>query len=96
MEYQHTRIFAWSVEEKRAIVRRIQDPERSVSVVARCNNLNPNHLLHRRKLCKDDRVSAVSASEAVVPASELADSLNQFCALQRMLDKKAMEAAALK
>lgn len=45
---------------------------------------------------QDGSLSAVSAGEAVVPASELADALKQIRELQRMLDKKTMEAEILK
>lgn len=41
-------------------------------------------------------MSAVSAGEAVVPASELTDALKQIRELQRMLGKKTMEAEVLK
>ncbi|MBT1080480.1 hypothetical protein KJ045_16210 [Pseudomonas aeruginosa] len=41
-------------------------------------------------------MSAVSAGEAVVPASELSDALRQIRELQRMLGKKTMEAEVLK
>lgn len=74
----------------------------SVSVVARRNginpnpNPNPNQLFHWRKLNQDGSLSAVSAGEAVVPASELADALKQIRELQRMLGKKTMEAEILK
>ena len=40
--------------------------------------------------------TAVSAGEAVVPASELSDALKQIRELQRMLGKETMEAEILK
>ncbi|GGM32998.1 hypothetical protein GCM10009425_49350 [Pseudomonas asuensis] len=49
-----------------------------------------------RKLYQDGSLSAVSAGEAVVPASELNDALKQIRKLQRILSKKAMEAEVLK
>ncbi|HBO5114250.1 hypothetical protein I5K46_24590 [Pseudomonas aeruginosa] len=45
---------------------------------------------------KDGSPSAVSAGEAVVPASELADALKQIRKLRRILGKKTMEAEILK
>lgn len=65
-------------------------------MVARCNGINPNQLFHWRKLYQDGSLSAVSAGEAVVSASELADAPKQIRELQRMLGKKTMEAEILK
>lgn len=59
---------------------------------ARRYGINPNQLFHWRKLYQDGSLSAVSAGEAVVPASELADAMKQIRELQRMLGKKTMEA----
>lgn len=79
------------------MVRESLEPGHSVSVVARRNGINPNQLFHRRKLYQDGgSLSAVSAGEAVVPASELADTMRQIRDLQRMLGKKTMEAEVLK
>ncbi|PNF76404.1 IS3 family transposase [Stutzerimonas degradans] len=86
----------WSVEEKLAMVRESLEPGHSVSVVARRNGINPNQLFHWRKLYQDGSLSAVSAGEALVPASELADAMKQIRELQRMLGKKTMEAEVLK
>ena len=86
----------WNVEEKLAMVRESLEPRQSVSVVARRNGINPNQLFHWRKLYQDGSRSAVSAGEAVVSASELADALKQIRELQRMLGKKTMEAEILK
>lgn len=86
----------WSVEEKLSMVRESLEPGNSVSVVARRNGINPNQLFQWRKLYQDGSLSAVSAGEAVVPASELADALKQIRDLQRMLGKKTMEAEILK
>ncbi|MDP9651880.1 transposase [Paraburkholderia caledonica] len=52
---------------------------------------NPNQLFQWRKLHQDGRLSAVSAGEEVVPASELSDALKQIKELQRLLGKKTME-----
>jgi transposase len=48
-------------------------------------------LFHWRKLYQDGSLSAVSAGEEVVPASELGDVLEQIKELQRLLGKNAME-----
>ncbi|WP_175166533.1 IS3 family transposase, partial [Paraburkholderia fynbosensis] len=66
-------------------------PGKSVSMVARQHGVNPNQLFHWRKLYQDGSLSAVSAGEQVVPASELSDALKQIRELQRLLGKKTME-----
>lgn len=85
----------WSVEEKLTKVRESREPGHSVSVVARRHGINPNQLFHWRKLYQNDSLSVVSAGEAVVPASDLADAMKQIREL-RMLGKKTMEAEVLK
>lgn len=86
----------WSSEEKLAMVRESFEPGQTVSLVARRHGINPNQLFHWRKLHQDGGLSAVSAGEAVVPASELADAMKQIRELQRLLGKKTMEAEILK
>lgn len=86
----------WSVEEKLVMVRASFEPGHSVSLVARQHGINPNQLFHWRKLYQDGSLSAVSAGEAVVPASELAEAAKQIRELQRLLGKKAMEVEILK
>ncbi|WP_343177341.1 IS3 family transposase [Pseudomonas sp. 4810-S13] len=86
----------WSTDQKLAMVRESLEPGQSVSVVARRNGINANQLFLWRKLYQDGSLSAVSADEAVVPASELTDALKQIRELQRMLGKKTMEAEILK
>ncbi|WP_406643503.1 IS3 family transposase [Pseudomonas californiensis] len=86
----------WSPEQKLVMVRESLEPGQSVSVVARRNGINANQLFLWRKLYQDGSLSAVSAGEAVVPASELSDALKQIRELQRMLGKKTMEAEILK
>ncbi|WP_233423347.1 IS3 family transposase [Chromobacterium haemolyticum] len=78
----------WSVEEKLAMVRESFEPGQTMSLVARRHGINPNQLFHWRKLHQDGSLSAVSAGEAVVPASELAEALKQIRELQRLLGKK--------
>nr|WP_230376279.1 IS3 family transposase [Pseudomonas fulva] len=86
----------WSTDQKLDMVRESLEPGQSVSVVARRNGINANQLFLWRKLYQDGSLSAVSAGEAVVPASELNDALKQIRELQRMLGKKTMEAEVLK
>ena len=86
----------WSAEEKLAMVRESFEPGKTVSMVARQHGVNPNQLFHWRKLHQDGGLSAVSAGEEVVPASELSDALKQIKELQRMLGKKTMEVETLR
>ncbi|MGF6383777.1 transposase-like protein [Paraburkholderia atlantica] len=58
--------------------------------------MNPNQLFHWRKLYQDGSLSAVSAGEEVVPASELANALKQIPELQRLLGKKTVEVEILR
>ncbi len=81
----------WSVEEKVSMVRETFEPGKTVSMVACLYGVNPNQLFHWRKLYQDGSLSAVSAGEEVVPASELSDALKQIRELQRLLGKKTME-----
>lgn len=81
----------WSADEKLAMVRESFEPGKTVSMVARQHGVNPNQLFHWRKLFQDGSLSAVSAGEEVVPASELSDALKQIKELQRLLGKKTME-----
>ncbi|HIH0034250.1 TPA: IS3 family transposase [Staphylococcus aureus] len=85
----------WSPEQKLAMVRESLQPGQSVSVVARQNGVNANQLFQWRKLYQNGSLSAVSAGESVVPASELADALKQIRELQRMLGKKTMQVEIL-
>jgi transposase len=86
----------WSAEEKLAMVRQSFEPGKTVSMVARQHGVNANQLFHWRKLYQDGSLSAVSAGEEVVPASELGDALKQIKELQRLLGKKTMEVEILR
>lgn len=81
----------WSTDEKLGMVRETFEPGKTVSMVARLHGINPNQLFQWRKLHQDGSLSAVSAGEEVVPASELSDALKQIKELQRLLGKKTME-----
>ena len=62
----------WSPAEKAALVRRTYEPGMSVSLVARQEGVAASLLFQWRKLDRQGALTAVSAGEAVVPASELA------------------------
>lgn len=86
----------WSPQEKAALVRQTYEPGMSVSLVARQNGVAASLLFNWRKLDREGALTAVSAGESVVPASELASTRAQIAQLQRMLGKKTMEAEILK
>jgi len=86
----------WSAEEKAALVRETYEPGMSVSLVARNHGVGASQLFNWRKLEREGALTAVTAGESVVPASELAAARAQIAQLQRMLGKKTMEAEILK
>ena len=59
------------VTEKAALVRQTYEPNRSVSLMAREHGVGASQLFNRRKLDRKGALTAVSAGESVVPASEL-------------------------
>ena len=86
----------WSAEEKAALVRETYEPGMNVSLVARKHGVGASQLFNWRKLEREGALTAVTAGESVVPASELAAARAQIAQLQRMLGKKTMEAEILK
>lgn len=86
----------WSIEEKSALVRRTYEPGMSVSLVARESGVSAGLLFQWRKLDREGALVAVSAGEAVVPASELAAARAEIAKLQRVLGKKTLENEILK
>ena len=86
----------WSAAEKATLVRQTYEPGMSVSLVARQHGVAASQLFNWRKLEREGALTAVSAGESVVPASELASARAQIAQLQRLLGKKTMEAEILK
>ena len=86
----------WSLSEKSALVRRTYEPGMSVSLVARNEGVSASLLFQWRKLERHGALTAVSAGEAVVPASELAAARAEIVKLQRVLGKKTLENEILK
>ncbi|AET94996.1 transposase IS3/IS911 family protein (plasmid) [Burkholderia sp. YI23] len=82
-----------SVEEK---LRETFEPGATVSGVARRHQVNANQVFGWRKLYQDGSLSAVTAGEQVVPASDLAEAMKQIRELQRLLGKKTMEVEILR
>ena len=81
----------WSLAEKSALVRRTYEAGMSVSLVARREGVAASLLFQWRKLERQGALMAVSAGEAVVPASELAAARAEIAKLQRVLGKKTLE-----
>ena len=86
----------WSVQEKAALVRRTYEPGMSVSLVARQEGVSASLLFQWRQLEREGALTAVSAGESVVPASELAAARAEIAKLQRILGKKTLENEILK
>ena len=86
----------WSPAEKQTLVRRTYEPGMSVSLVAREEGVAASLLFQWRKLERQGALTAVSAGEAVVPASELAAARAEIAKLQRVLGKKTLENEILK
>ena len=81
----------WSAAQKQVLVRRTYEPGMSVSLVARQEGVSASLLFQWRKLERQGALAAVSAGEAVVPASELAAARAEIAKLQRILGKKTLE-----
>lgn len=86
----------WSPSEKAALVRRTYEPGMTVSLVARQEGVAASLLFQWRKLDRQGALTAVSAGEAVVPASKLAAARAEIAKLQRVLGKKTLENEILK
>ena len=86
----------WSLAEKAQLVRRTYEPGMSVSLLARQEGVAASLLFKWRKLERQGALTAVSAGEAVVPASELAAARAEIAKLQRVLGKKTLENEILK
>ena len=86
----------WSPAEKAELVRQTYEPGMSVSLVARQHGVAACQLFNWRKLEREGALTADSAGESVVPASDLAAARAQIAQLQRLLGKKTMENEILK
>ena len=86
----------WSVAEKMRIVQECEQPGMSVSYVARKHDIAPNMLFRWRKLMREGGLSAISANERVIGASEVRRLNTRIRELERLLGKKTMEVEILK
>ena len=81
----------WTTEEKVRIVEETYLPGNTVSLVARRHGIAANQLFTWRRLMAQGALTAASAGEEVVPASELRAAQQQIRELQRLLGKKTLE-----
>ena len=86
----------WSAEEKTRIVQETYAPGMTVSLVARQHGIAPNQLFSWRRLYAEGALSAVSAGEELVPASDYRALQHQVRELQRLLGKKTLETEILR
>jgi transposase len=74
----------WAAAEKLSIVQETYEPDATVSLVARRHGVAPNQLFRWRKLAAQGALTATSAQEEVVAASEYRALQNQIRELQRL------------
>ena len=86
----------WSPAEKARIVEETQSSGMSVSAVARLHGIAPSILFRWRKLMQDGGLSAISADEPVVGASEVKQLKHRVRELERLLGRKTLEVEILK
>ncbi|MCZ5518563.1 IS3 family transposase [Escherichia coli] len=85
-----------TTQEKIAIVQQSFEPGMTVSLVARQHGVAASQLFLWRKQYQEGSLTAVTAGEQVVPASELAAAMKQIKELQRLLGKKRWKMNSLK
>lgn len=81
----------WTPEEKIQIVEETYLPGTTVSLVARRHGIAGNQLFTWRRLMVQGALTAATAGEEVVPASDYRAMEAQVRELQRLLGKKTME-----
>ena len=83
----------WLAFEKLAIIEETHKPGVTVSLVARRHGIQPNQLFAWRKLATQ---GALTATDAVVAASDYHALQGQMRELQRLLGKKTVNAESLR
>jgi transposase len=86
----------WSGSEKMRMVEETYEPGATVSLVARRHGVAPNQLFTWRRLAAEGALTATTAGEEVVPASEHRALQQQVRELHRLLGKKTLEVEILK
>lgn len=87
---------SWSAAEKLSMVHETYEADVTVSLVARRHGVAPNQLFRWRKLAAQGALTATTAQEEVVAASEYRALQGQIRELQRLLGKKTLETEILK
>ena len=78
------------------MVEETYEPDATVSLVARRHGVAPNQLFTWRRLAAEGALTATTAGEEVVPASEHRALQQQVRELHRLLGKKTLEVEILK
>jgi transposase len=78
------------------MVEETYEPGATVSLVARRHGVAPNQLFTWRRLAAEGALTATTAGEEVVPASEHRALQQQVRELHRLLGKKTLEGEILK
>jgi transposase len=86
----------WTPEQKLEIVKQINEPGSSVSLVARQHGLTAAKLFQWRKAYLEGYLVAVGANETVVPAYELQEAMRRIKQLEGTLGRKTLENQILK
>ncbi|MDR7155744.1 transposase [Sphingobium xenophagum] len=86
----------WTPDEKIRIVEETYLPGNTVSLVARRHGIAGNQLFTWRRLMAQGALTAPTAGEEVVPASDYRAMEAQVRELQRLLGKKTMEKELLR
>jgi transposase len=86
----------WSSREKLAIVEEAEVPGISVSAVARKHGVSPSMVFTWRRLAREGKLTAISAGEEVVAASEVRRLKTRIRELERILGRKTLENEILK
>ena len=86
----------WTPEQKLEIVKQTNDPDSSVSMVARQFGISAAQLFQWRKAYLQGSLMAVGANETVVPASELQEAIRRIKQLEGALGRKTLENEILK
>ena len=86
----------WTPEQKLEIVKQTNEPDSSVSMVARQFGITAAQLFQWRKAYLQGSLMAVGANETVVPASELQEAMRRIKQLEGALGRKTLENEILK
>lgn len=86
----------WTAEQKKAMVEEAEQPDNSISSVARKYEVHPNQLFKWRRLIHEGALVAAKSEEPLVPLSEVKQLQKQIRELQRLLGKKTMEVEILR